>query len=273
LDTSVGFGRGSAVREYWLKRCQGFSAVRGDGSHLGRVKRVETQMEGTFLRLTGLRARTFPLSAIETVWPSASVLVISDEHVDVGSEASVGSEWADERSWTEDTLPWWELVDGVGVRGTQHVNATSQRVRPRIPRFTLDAIRMTPALSLERIEALPKTIAAWATNLVECAENLVRTGWARATPLVERGQNLVRAFAREVIRANRAIIQPLGRARIIAQTAVIAVTRRMRLRVARSLFRMGVWVGGSNAFALDPRCDRRVDLDERDTEEIDLGSR
>ena len=78
MDTSLGFGRGSAVREYWLKRCQGFSAVRADGSHLGRVERVETQMEGTFLRTpTGLRARTLPLSAIETVWPSASLLVLS----------------------------------------------------------------------------------------------------------------------------------------------------------------------------------------------------
>ena len=92
MDTSLGFGRGSAVREYWLKRCQGFSAVRADGSRLGRVKRVETQMEGTFLRLTGLRARTLPLSAIETVCPGASLLVISDEHVDLGSELSVGSD-------------------------------------------------------------------------------------------------------------------------------------------------------------------------------------
>ena len=122
MDASLGFGRGSAVREYWLKRCQGFSAVRADGSRLGRVKRVETQMEGTFLRLTGLRARTLPLSAIETVCPSASVLVISDERVDVGSEVGVRSERADERSaWTETPVPWWELVDDVRARGTERV--------------------------------------------------------------------------------------------------------------------------------------------------------
>jgi hypothetical protein len=29
-DTHLVFGRGSAVREYWLMRCQGFSAVRVD---------------------------------------------------------------------------------------------------------------------------------------------------------------------------------------------------------------------------------------------------
>jgi hypothetical protein len=254
MDTSLGFGRGSAVREYWLKRCQGFSAVRADGSRLGRVKRVETQMEGTFLRLTGLRARTLPLSAIEIVCPGASLLVISDEHVDLGSELSVGSERADERSaWTEDTVPWWELVDGVRARGTEHVNAASQRILPRSPRLTPDAPRMTLALSLERMELLAKTIAARAN-------------------LVERAQNLVRTFARKAIRATRATVQTLGKARMIAHTALLGVTRRSRLRVAHSLFRMGVWVGGRNAFALEARHDRWVEADERDTEENDLGS-
>jgi len=248
MDTSLGFGRGSAVREYWLKRCQGFSAVRADGSPLGRVKRVETQMEGTFLRLTGLRARTLPVSAIETVRPGASLLVISDEPVDVGSEVSVGSERADERSaWTEDTVPWWELVDGVRARGTEHVNAASQRVLPRSPRLTRDAPRMTLALSLERMELLAKTIAA-------------------------RASNLVRTLARKAIRVTRATVQTLGNARMTAQTALLGVTRRSRLRVAHSLFRMGVWVGGRNAFALEARHDRWVEADERDTEENDLGS-
>jgi hypothetical protein len=255
MDTSLGFGRGSAVREYWLKRCQGFSAVRADGSRLGRVKRVETQMEGTFLRLTGLRARTLPLSAIETVCPTASLLVISDEHVDVGSEVSVGSEREDERSaWTEDTVPWWELVDGVRARGTEHVNAASQRVLLRDPRLTRDAPRMTLALSLEKIEPHAKTIAARASNLGE------------------RAQNLVRTLARKVIRATRATVQTLGNARMTAQTALLGVTRRSRLRVAHSLFRMGVWVGGRNAFALEARHDGWVEAEERDTEENDLGS-
>ena len=255
MDTSLGFGRGSAVREYWLKRCQGFSAVRADGSHLGRVKRVETQMEGTFLRLTGLRARTLPLSAIEIVCPSASLLVISDERVDVGSDVSIGFEGADNRpAWTEDTVPWWELVDGVGARGTEQVNATPQCVRPRSPRLTPDAPRMTLALSLEKMELLAKAIAARASNLVE------------------RAQNLVRTLARNVIRATRATVQTLGNARMTAQTALLSITRRSRLRVAHSLFRMGVWVGGRNAFALEARHDGWVETDERDTEENDLGS-
>src|SRR6266511_797802 len=87
IDTHLGFGRGSAVREYWLMRCQGFSVMRADGRRLGRVKRVETHMEGTFLRLRGLRARTVHFSAVDTVWPDASLLVISDEHVHDGSRS------------------------------------------------------------------------------------------------------------------------------------------------------------------------------------------
>jgi hypothetical protein len=84
-DTRPGFGRGSAVREYWLERCQGFSAVRSDGRALGRVKRVENRIDGTFLRLAGVRARTIPLASVETVWPGASLLLISDGEVDESS--------------------------------------------------------------------------------------------------------------------------------------------------------------------------------------------
>jgi hypothetical protein len=113
---------------------------------------------------------------------------------------------------------------------------------------------MTLALSLERTELLAKTIAARASNLVE------------------RAQNLVRTFARKAIRATRATVQTLGKARMIAHTALLGVTRRSRLRVAHSLFRMGVWVGGRNAFALEARHDDWVEADERDTEENDLGS-
>ena len=113
---------------------------------------------------------------------------------------------------------------------------------------------MTLALSLERTELLAKTIAARASNLVE------------------RAQNLVRTLARKAIRATRATVQTLGNARMTAQTALLGVTRRSRLRVAHSLVRMGVWVGGRNAFALEARHDGWVEADERDTEENDLGS-
>jgi hypothetical protein len=256
IDTRLGFGRGSAVREYWLSRCQGFSVVSADGHHLGRVKRIETQVEGTLLRLTGLRGRIFPLSAIDTVWPSASLLVISDEHVDDRSEVSVGAERADTHpAWTEDTVPWWELVDGVRARQSERANGPYQRVRPRSARLTLDTPRIrTPAFSLKRAEPLAKWFAAWATNFVE------------------RSQEMGRTFARKLIRAKRATIRALGSARMTAHTAVLALTRRTRLRIARSLFRMGLWAYGSNAFALEARRDRRVEVDERDTEEIDLGS-
>jgi len=110
-DNRPGFGRGSAVREYWLERCQGFSAVRSDGRPLGRVKRVENRMDGTFLRLAGVRARTIPLASVETVWPGASLLLISDVEVDEGSRFAMRSQAPRTRpAWEDETLPWWELV-------------------------------------------------------------------------------------------------------------------------------------------------------------------
>lgn len=94
-----------------LKRSQGFFAVRSDGRPLGRVKRVENGMDGTFLRLAGVRARTIPLAWVETVWPGASLLLISDVEVDESSRLSMRSEAHRTRpAWEDETLPWWELV-------------------------------------------------------------------------------------------------------------------------------------------------------------------
>jgi len=256
IDTHLGFGRGSAVREYWLMRCQGFSVVRADGRRLGRVKRVETHMEGTFLRLRGLRERTVHFSAVDTVWPGASLLVISDEHVHDGSEDKIGPRRADRRpAWIDDTVPWWELVDGANPGATEHVNAAPPRVRPRSAQFTLHPARMqTLALSFKGVEPFAKAFAARTTNLVDGARNLART------------------FAGKAIRASHATLQALDSGRTTARNAVLATTGRMRLRVARSLVRIAVCVGGSNAFAVDDCHDSQLQVDELDTEEIDPGS-
>ena len=135
-DSRPGFGRGSAVRDYWLERCEGFRAVRPDGRSLGRVRRLETRGDGTVLRLSGLRSRVVPLSAVEIVWPGASVLLIAEETVHPErvrgpvdgvrdqSHAYLPSESSGRRSrrsqspssapipsWADDTLPWWELLE------------------------------------------------------------------------------------------------------------------------------------------------------------------
>jgi hypothetical protein len=258
IDTHVGFGRGSAVREYWLTRCQGFSAVRANGGRLGRVKRVETNMEGTFLRLTGFRARMVPLSDVDSVLPAASLLVVSNGPLDEGAGDGLPPARAERRpSWTDDTVPWWELVDaktaGAGARG--HLNSASRRVRPGRARFAVQARRIrTPALSIKRAEPFAKGFAA------------------RATLLVERARNLARTFARNAIRANRATCQELDNRWMTAQSAVLAAIRRIRGGTARLLFRIAAWVGGSNAFAVSVRPDSQPVIDEPDTDEIDLGS-
>jgi hypothetical protein len=256
IDTHLGFGRGSAVREYWLMRCQGFYVVRADGRRLGQVKRVETHMEGTFLRVRGLRARTVHFSAVDTVWPGASLLVISDEHVHDGSEDKVGPLRADRRpAWIDDTVPWWELVDGANPGATEHVNAAPPRIPPHSAQFTLHPARMqTLALSFKRVEPFAKAFAARTTNLVDGARNLART------------------FAGKAIRATRATLQALDSGRRTARSAVLATTGRMRLRVARSLVRIAVCVGGSNAFAVDDCHDSQLRVDELVTEEIDPDS-
>jgi hypothetical protein len=258
IDTHVGFGRGSAVREYWLTRCRGFSAVRADGGRLGRVKRVETNMEGTFLRLTGFRARMVPLSAVDSVLPAASLLVVSNEPLDEGAEDGLPPARAERRqSWTDDTVPWWEIVDAKPARAgaSGHVNPASRRVRPGRARFALQArcIR-TLALCIKRAEPFAKAFAA------------------RATILVERARNLARTFARKAIRANRATCQELDYSWMTAQSAMLLAIRRIRGGIARSLVRIAAWVGGSDAFAVSVRPDSQPVIDEPDTEEIDLGS-
>jgi hypothetical protein len=255
-DPHLGFGRGSAVREYWLMRCQGFSAMRADGRRLGRVKRIDTHIGGSFLRLTGLRARTVPLSAVDTVWPGASVLIISNERACDRPEDRVGPRRADRRpAWTEDTVPWWELVDGEAVGASNHVKAASPRVRPRSARLALDASRM-------------RTLALFRTRL----QPFVKAFAARATSLVGRAQSLARTLARKAVRASRTTCRALESAWMVTQNAVRASSRRIRVRVARLLVRIAVWVGGSNEFAVDACRDSRLQVGELDTEEMDLGS-
>lgn len=248
IDMHVGFGRGSTVREYWLTRCQGFSAMRADGNRLGRVKCIETRMDGTFLRLTGFRAQIVPLSAVETVWPAASLLVVSDESCDEAAENLARAERRP--SWTDDTVPWWELVDAETPRAGEHPSPGSPRRGPRTPRFALHAPRM-------------RTLAF---SLTSGAEPLAKAFAARAAILVERARNLARIFGRKAIRANLATRQALHSGWMTAQSAVLAASRRFRAGVARLLCRIAAWVGG-DAFALSVSRESQPVFDEPDTEE------
>jgi hypothetical protein len=180
------------------------------------VKRVETDMEGTFLRLTGLRARTVPFRpSIPCGRPS--FLVVSDERVDERPGDIAGPGRADmPPAWTDDTVPWWELVKSETADATELVNESSPSVRLRSARSRPHRPCMgTFALSLKRMETFARAFPAWAANFVDGTRNLAR------------------AFAREAIRASRATLQAFDSSRMTAQKSVLAATRLTRLRVAR----------------------------------------
>jgi len=129
-ESRGGFGRGSAVRDYWLERCQGFKVIRADGRSLGRVRRLETNATGRFLRLTGFRSRVFPLSAVETVWPALSLLLVGQPETHQRSVS--GPVDATRPSWADETLPWWELLgdDRSSVEDTDELPPLAVPQRP-----------------------------------------------------------------------------------------------------------------------------------------------
>jgi hypothetical protein len=146
-DSRRVFGRGSPVREYWLQRCVGFKVIRTDGRPLGRVSKIESGPEGAFLRLTGLRSRVIPLSAVDKVWPAASLLGIAGSEtyegarpqrdaavtahgthrfVETGGHSFQGADGSSAR-WEEDTIPWWDLEPPANSLRANHSWAVVRR--------------------------------------------------------------------------------------------------------------------------------------------------
>jgi hypothetical protein len=240
-DPRAGFGRGSAVREYWLERCQGFSALGADGRPLGRVKRVETRMEGTFLLLTGIRAREVPVAAIDTVWPSASMLTISAERPDVGAREPVTRGARPERPvWEDETLPWWELfADGA------HSSRRSTVASPRRRSFP------TAASARSALERTGEVVARG-----------VRT-------LDERARSLTKAVMDETVRAGVRTSRATRSAAVRAWTGVANAGRRARRTIGRKLFALAIWIAGSRETILDADPpEGRSGFEDEDTAEI-----
>lgn len=159
-------------------------------------------------------------------------------------------------SWTDDTVPWWELVDAETAGAhVQHLNSDSRRVGARGAQFALRASRIPIlALSTKRAEPFAKAFAA------------------RAPIFVDRARNLAQTFACNASRADRATRQALESGWMTAHSAVLGEIRRIRRRLARLLVRIAAWVGGSDAFAVSVCHDNQPVIDDPDTEEIDLGS-
>jgi hypothetical protein len=236
-STRPGFGRGSAVREYWLERCQGFSAVGTDGRPLGRVKRVELNMEGTFLRLTGVRGRTVPLSAVDTVWPAESILLISNE--ECGERSSVMRDVGHRTrpAWEDETLPWWELV--------------------------ADAPHPAHSSTAPPASTLYTAIAS-GSSLIKGAT----TGFAsHLDRRAKQSLAFTSAQLRKAARSSVAAAHAADSARTRAQKSLTASTRRFRRRLALAFLRGAVWIAGSKDELLESDQARRGGEDE-DTAEI-----
>ena len=238
------FGRGSPVCDYWLERCQGFEAVGSDGRRLGRVRRFETPRGDAFLRLGRLRSRVVPVSAVEIVWPAASLLLIADPDSpkeDVGSPdpglregAPRGASSLDRAGgyvtdahlatstsrprWEDETLPWWELVpdDEAGDEASKPPGRSSLLGR----RWTV----MQPYVSGGRgaVRELSRWMSEHAQRLVALLLRRARDGWhVTCVALRFVGERCVAACA---FAAN--------------------LVRRERLVLGRLLFRLAVWVAG-----------------------------
>jgi hypothetical protein len=237
-NTRAGFGRGSAVRQYWLERCQGFCAVRSDGRPLGRVKGVEVNMEGTFLRLTGVRGRTVPLSAVDRVWPAESVLLISNEEYVERSRVVVPKERHRARpAWEDETLPWWELV-------------------PDPPHPAHSSTAVTESALFRAIASGPLLI-----------EGARKASASHLERLMKQALAFTRALVYKAARSSVAALHAADSARTRASKSLGAGARRWRRRLALAFLQGAVWIAGSKEELLGP--DRaRGGVEDEDTARI-----
>jgi hypothetical protein len=215
IESGPGFGRGSPVREYWLRRCEGFQAIRADGRPLGRVTRLETLPEGNFLRLRGRRSRVFPLSAVATVWPAASILLIADAQAQEGASRASGDFRVRSGltpSWEDETIPWWELVQDGGLAA--EIPASPSRKAASVFR----AASVAGCLSQKLVLGIGRR-----------SKQVVHAAW-------RRGQS-----SWETTHARLRTIPSRGRA---ARASGAILLARGRLALARSLLRVAVWVAG-----------------------------
>ena len=224
-ESRPGFGRGSAVRDYWLERCQGFHVIRADGRSLGRVRRLETKATGTFLRLTGFRSRVFPLSAVEAVWPAASMLLIGQPEIHQRSVS--GPVDAIRPSWKEETLPWWELFedDRPSVKDRDLLPPLAVPQRPWLRwqlRFSTGGLRSaSPNTSFGS-----KLLTQMRVRCKQLSIAVHRQG--------QKGWELTRAMARDILRWLAT-----------ARAAVADTIARGRFALGRLLLRLAVWVAGN----------------------------
>jgi hypothetical protein len=143
----------------------------------------------------------------------------------------------------DETLPWWELV-GDASPPTHHPRAG-------------------PVKSQRQLTTRRASFRSMKTTLAN-------TVAPRARGQIERLRKFARSFRRNAERASAKTLRVFNCARTRALVTIGTITRRTRLRVARSLFRIAVWVGGNRECLLGAsRENREHAADELDdTEEI-----
>jgi hypothetical protein len=244
------FGRGSPVRDYWLEHCDGFEAIGLNGRHLGRVSRFDSPEGTAFLRLSGRRSHVVPTSAVERVWPAASMLVIAD--LDLSKKKDGGTpnrnftlrdeeaQNASQRSlaaspprarWEDETVPWWELVPENGL--------IDEAVKPlqfaSVPKLPRSAIRPHAYNAGRAVLELFGLIGEHARKLIAVVLRGSRKGW----------------------RVARSGMRVVGKRCLAAGVFGANLVERGRLRLGRLLIRLALWVAGDYGHLEDEIARRR----------------
>ena len=236
------FGRGSPVRDYWLEHCDGFEAIGTNGRHLGRVSRFATPQGAAFLRLGGRRSRVVPVSAVERVWPAASMLVIADTDVSKQRDGRTPNRHFTNRGlrgeksqnvyegnlaastsrqpWEDETVPWWELVSEDRLAG----ETAAPSHFPSVPKLPWSAMQQRAFSGGRALRELSELISDYSRKVVARVLRGFRRGW-RVTCI---GLRIVRK-------------------RCLAARAFGAnLVTRARLRLGRLLLRLAVWTAGND---------------------------
>jgi hypothetical protein len=234
------FGRGSPVRDYWLEHCDGFEAIGTNGRHLGRVSRFATPQGAAFLRLGGRRSRVVPVSAVERVWPAASMLVIADADVpvqrggrtpnrDFPNRASRDAKLenppegklaarASRHSWEDETVPWWELVSESRLVG----ETAAPPHLPSVPKLPWSAMRERAFSEGRALRELSELMRNNSRRFLALVFRRFRRGW-RVTCI---GLRLV------------------DNQRVAAWAFGANLVTKARIRLGRLLIRLAFWVAG-----------------------------
>jgi hypothetical protein len=246
------FGRGSPVRDYWLEHCDGFEAIGTNGRHLGRVSRFENADGAAFLRLNSRRSRVVPVSAVERVWPAASMLVIADPDLSKEKDERTADRHStnrgrrDEESknasesnlaastsgpgWEDETVPWWDLVPDNGLAH----EAAKPPYFPSFPKQAWSAIRQDAFNGVGAVQELCQRLRDHSRKLVALVLRRSRNGWCVA----RRGMRVVGKHSRA------------------ARAFGASLIAKGRLRLGRLLIRLAIWVAGDDGQFEDARRSR-----------------